>query len=730
MSSFKWIIILVFLALSIVLAGCTAPSQHLVVSVESPRELNAEDINLLHLVYIPVLDDEKDGLVVRTCPEDLEDDTLVGHSYYAPSEREKDLGLQFIVETEGAMDPDDRPLLKDNTISIASDVDAVFFYLEAWHVDDVSRRRPQISFAKSFKWVPETDKRLVAANSAMVRIPDEAGAVFKFSLLATDRSREDGSSPYWLDGDADFFGWYGADRDCLDREIQMQDPVSGQLVDQPGCEYHPFAPPQGCISIGYVSCDCQETTPTPTVTTTPTMTPTITLTPTITPTRPTATPSLTPTITITPTPSNTPGPTPTYALAPLSRATLAAPAQCPEEGDPGELVLPESGILLQDEYDQILAYLNKGASAQDVLRALAAIDREDILEQQDLTHDGVPEIIITYPFFDVLGCVEGAYERLLRIYPDDPNFPVLRSTIADLNGNRVPEIVIETEFWGVHDYTLTVYVLEWNGEEFVDRLPEDLNLPLKERGWLYWNPASALMYNGDLKLGDVDINGTIELVLEGGTAGGMEAMFSAPQLTQQHIWMWNGSEFTLVEVNFSEPTLKFHAAFIGDVKSLMGHYEEAISFYQQAIFDTELIAWNSEWVEWGMMGGNLNPNYPKPPQDYEQGQLIGMYARFRMLLVNYLLQNQYAIDTQYASIQLIAEQTGLGSKYAEMAAVFRTAYQESSSITQACRAAVKFADANAGEITAPLGWGVYGEVSPSYEPEEICPFLDADMPQP
>jgi hypothetical protein len=693
--------------------------------------MSLEDINLLHLMYIPVLEDPRDGLVVRTCPGDIEDNSGAGHSYYAPSVQENERGLEFVVHIDQPKDPDARPLLEDNNIHIAPEMDAVFVYLEAWHVDDVSRREAQISFAKAFKWVPEAEKQLRFANSAMIRLPESASAIFTFPLLSADRGNSSGE--YWSDEDGDLFGFYGANPDCFDRDVVFTDPDQDVLIDQPGCAFHPFAPPDDCNPRSHVGCDCQINIPTATLTKTATLTPTITstptitLTPTVTPTRPTATPSLTPTITITPTPSNTPGPTPTYALGPLRRATMSAPAQCPAPGDPAPLELPDTQMLLQDEYDQILGYLNEGGSAQGVRDALAAINREDILEVQDLTQDGVAEIILTYPFFDVLACSEGKYERLLRIYPEDPNNPVLRETIADLNGNRVPELVVETETWGASNYTLTVFVLEWNGTEFVDRLPEELDHKLLERGWLYWSPANALMYNGVLKLGDVDFNGTIELVIEGGTSGGMDAIFSAPQLEQQHIWMWTGAEFNLTEINFSEPTLKFHAAYIGDIYSLMGHYKDAISFYQQAIFDTELIAWNSEWIDWAMMGGELNPNYPKPPQDYAQGRRVSMYARFRMLLVNYLIQNQYAIDTQFESMQQIAEQGGAGIKYAELAAAFRNAYQESSSITQACQAAFRFAEENAVDITGPLGWGIYGEASPGYGPEDICPFTDADL---
>jgi tetratricopeptide (TPR) repeat protein len=430
---------------------------------------------------------------------------------------------------------------------------------------------------------------------------------------------------------------------------------------------------------------------------------------------------------VTPTPTNTPGPTRTYNFTPLPRATTSSPVQCPAIDAPEPLNFESAGSIGEEELEQIRIFLSDGGSVEQVRLGLTAVRREGILRQQDLTRDGVPEVILLQPFLDVLGCAGDSYQRLLRVYPEDPNIPVLRSTITDLNGNAVPELVVETEFWGVHDYTLNVSVYEWDGEEFVNRMPSQLDHPLLEHGWLYWERGRALMYNGELVLGDVDINGTIELVLQGGEIGGMEAMMSAPQLSQQHVWMWNGREFTLVDVTFSEPELKFHAAQIGDLYSLMGKYDDAIAFYQQAIFDTELIAWNVEWMELAMMGAGLEPGQMWPTQDYEQGQRINAYARFRMLLIHTLLGDDYALETQYATIEELREEDNAGYWYANLASEFRQAYlEEGESITAGCQAAQDFTEQHKSAILGTLSSGIYGAASWDYEVDDICPFKDED----
>jgi tetratricopeptide (TPR) repeat protein len=722
MDTQKKVLCILILAVSLLVAGCTDQRDTLTLKIETGGEYSLSEINLLHLVYIPIVEDPDDGLVVRTCPEDLEDSRVVGHSYYAPSEKEKERGLQFIVHLDQPVDPNDRPLLKENEIFVAPGADAVFLYLEAWYVDDISRRTPQISFSKRFQWVPESDKQMHFANSVVFRIPDEETTVIELSLQPLESGLEDVSTQSWLDGDRDLFGLYGHDRDCLDQDFLITLEDGSTSIEIPGCEYHPFAQPDGCKPGGFIRCDCLETTPLPTTTSTSTLLPTVTLTPTVTPTRPT------PTITLTSTPINTPTPTPAYALAPLRRATKAAPAVCPAAGASADLELPEATMLVGDDYDQILAYLNKGGSADGVLDALTAIDMEQVLLEQDVTQDGVSEIILTFPFLDVLGCVDGKYERLLRISPEDPNLPVLRHTLADLNGNQVPDLVVETEVSGEKDYTLAVRVLEWDGVEFVDRLPEHLNHPLLEQGWLTWSPGNALMYEGKLKLVDVDINGTIELVLEGGAIDGLEDYLAAAPLTVKHIWMWTGSGFDLVDIQFSKPTIKVHAAQIGDAYSLMGNYKKAIEFYQQSIFDPELLAWNSYWFDYLEGDEVVEPGEIMFPWDYQQAERIEMYSRFRMLLVNHLLGDEYAVETQYESIRDIAEEGTAGAAYAELALVFEDALNKTVSISQACQVAVQFADKHTDEILSPLEQGVYGKVFPSYVAEDICPFTDDDRP--
>ena len=719
----KPFICFLYLFVGLLLTGCARNGESITLNIQPDGDLRSDEINLLHILYIPMMEEDEDGLVVRTCPEDIQANSLVGHHYYVPTMRNQDGVFQLVIHSaRNRQYKQGKASIESPEIYIGESYVAIFFYIEAWHFEDIDSRQ-QGSFGERFQRlnILSGKKELLYANSTVLKFHQDGNAVYDLQLLANDRQWPKKSRLYWLDSDGDLFGWKGAVPDCIDNDKYKRIEIVQVSL---GCKIHPFAPSDGCLHGRDLGCDCQGITQTPIATLTNRLTPpTISNTPTITPTQPTATPSVTPTRT------STPEPTPTFNFAPLSRATSAAPAQCPAEGDPEIPDLASVGSIGEEDLEQIRIFLSEGGSVEDLRGELAAFGQDGILVQRDLTGDGVPEVILTHPILQILGCSGGSYQLLLQVYPEDPTFPVLSVTIADLNGNTLPELVVETEFWGMHDYTLNVRVYEWDGEDFVNRMASEIDHPLLELGRLYWESGRALMYNGDLKLGDVDINGTIELVLRGGYAGGLAAKVSMPQLIEQHIWMWNGSEYTLVEIRYDEPVYKYQAASIGDLYSLIGNYDDAIATYQQAIFDSDLNVWNQQKIEAQYFGGDLDLFQNWDQQNYEQAERINMYARFRMLVVNYLIGNDSTVVTQYDSLQRIAEGGSPGKMYAELARAFVESYQGEGSITQACRAAQQFAKLNEQEILWPLGPSAYGEMWWGPDSEEICPFGDEDRAQ-
>jgi hypothetical protein len=193
------------------------------------------------------------------------------------------------------------------------------------------------------------------------------------------------------------------------------------------------------------------------------------------------TPSFTPnpskTVTPTPTkkPTNTtslippatfsPSPTSTFDLKRIATYTPAPPADCPE--DNAFVDIPDLTEKDNDEFEnEILDLLNAGAIKQLLSEygcRPSALCLEKQIASQDLTADGVPELVIRggFPIGNVFvyGCQHGQYVTLLR---EEAEFDTTPSIIAirDMNLNGVNDLVIEQITCG---YCVGVRVFEWSG---------------------------------------------------------------------------------------------------------------------------------------------------------------------------------------------------------------------------------------------------------------------------
>jgi tetratricopeptide (TPR) repeat protein len=441
-----------------------------------------------------------------------------------------------------------------------------------------------------------------------------------------------------------------------------------------------------------------------------------------TPTQPTATPTGVPTKMNTATPGYTPTVTLTPDFGPMSWATQEVPGSCPGRGDVDEPLLTDPFEDPDAMIEELVSYLNNGGTIQQAAKLLAQMGYTSIVDTVDVTNDGVDEVIIRYPLVAIFACADGHYGEIFRLYPGENIFSPVEVGVRDLNRNGVRDIVVVSEWWGAHNYTMDVQVFEWNGESIVNRMAQDINHPYQEMGRLYGYGGSASMFNGYLRMEDVDSNGTIELLLSGGAEGGLMANMSAPQLWETHTWMWNGSVYTFVDVTFSEPMYKYQAVVAADLYSQMDQYDRALELYNRAIYDDSLDAWNAVWNEYGAMGGGFDVYPTKPPQDYEQGERIKAYARFRIMVLKYLSGEDMAAEQQYQSNLQIHDESNAGHAYAELATVFREAYLKNSSIQDGCRAVQGYAELHEEKVLWPLGSGVYGESNPSYHPEDLCPF--------
>lgn len=267
----------------------------------------------------------------------------------------------------------------------------------------------------------------------------------------------------------------------------------------------------------------------------------------------------------TPTPISTPTEEPTHlpptvatpfvAMSPQSSPT--ATTQVPETLDPeriptytpsSEIICPPSvhtealslPAIFESPFgapaERTVEYLNSGGSIEQVRRAFEELNYPSVVEWQDLTNNGVPELILRLFYFEVYQCDQGQYVKTLYVCPSAINSPP-RAYIKDLNGNGIPELVVTTMFLGAHDGTLSMQIFEWDGQDFANRLPEKIDHPFGDRAIAYIEHEAVHMYNGTVHFSDVDNNGTIEIQLNGG----------GNDLYEDTLWMWNGEVFALVD---------------------------------------------------------------------------------------------------------------------------------------------------------------------------------------
>jgi hypothetical protein len=376
---------------------------------------------------------------------------------------------------------------------------------------------------------------------------------------------------------------------------------------------------------------------------------------------------------------------------------------------------------------QLLDYLNATGSASRLPEKLGELTMLDgawearvQVETIDVTGNTTPEVVIELTFFEAGQYSEGA---LFIFRCQEGNFvggalfsvagQVLRSddpdgirAIRDMNANGVPEIVhSHITIAGTHGYfTREFSVMQWDGNKFVDLIPPD------EYGSYAWADT------GDGVIRDLDGNGTYELILSNSLGEAYGDL--GPQRKRNDIWEWTGYVFERTRWEYTEPVFRIHAIWDGDDAMLFGDYEAALAFYQQAVFDEELLGWSRGqlWPD-SFYGGA-----PTPVPDPEERHRLNAYGRYRILLLHVVQGNLPAAEVVYNTLQDLYGGRVAGSQYGFLGFLFWEQYLFSSDIVTACLVASVYAEENSSDILDPLGKRFYGIGQREYEPEDICPF--------
>jgi hypothetical protein len=457
----------------------------------------------------------------------------------------------------------------------------------------------------------------------------------------------------------------------------------------------------------------------------------------------TSKPSLTPTIIQQETPVAQS--TAIFDVSNIVTHTPSLPAQCPLRH---QNITPDFRTVLSEDFprleEPILNFLNNGGSPQAVIKVLEWTDQQGLkpdyfydsaiqskaqfnqthLYEEDLTGDGISELIVSRVNLYIFGCSRGKYITLLKQENDDWANNVAAPWIIkveDLNLDGTPEIVVKS-------YTFKTMILfrvfEWSANGFQSLIvtrADDYLSPY------YEDVASATL--GELTLQDIDNNGTVELILRGYNPFPFPK--GLPNRGEQYTYMWDGNIFALHLKEYSPPVYRFEAVQDGDRYSLIGNYDRSLDLYQEAIFSDKLDWWSSERNRYEVNCWDTKPNcsyIPTPPTpDPNEYNNLAAYARFRIMLLHFLRGWLPEAQTVYNILQDKYPSGIVGHAYAEMATAFWNEYQTTQDIRKSCGKAIDYTMAHPQDILAYLGNGdfeiaYFGEQSLTYKPDDVCPF--------
>jgi hypothetical protein len=260
---------------------------------------------------------------------------------------------------------------------------------------------------------------------------------------------------------------------------------------------------------------------------------------------------------------------------------------------------------------------------------------------------------------------------------------------------------------------LYIHTFEWNSQTFQELSP-DITTD---------NEATVEDINHD---GAKEILGT-GIISQSGFYGYPyfgSSDFNIPQLrSMTYVYSWNGTNFIFTSEKFEPPQYRFQATQDGDLETIYKQYEQALSLYQEAIFNKKLIWWSPAQYEY-MKIKYYDSNTtlpPTPTEDTTEYPRLAAYAYYRIMLLHLVQGHETEATTVYNTLKKKFDNDQYGHPYVEMATAFWEAYQSTHKMYDGCAAAIQYA-AEHPDILIPLGSDYHGSQSHIYKPEDVCPF--------
>jgi len=450
--------------------------------------------------------------------------------------------------------------------------------------------------------------------------------------------------------------------------------------------------------------------------------------PTLQPASPTAVPTQTATSTLAPTvtiiPTNTPTITPTFEIKSIRTSTPSQAAKCPQvETKQVPTLVYNHEYRLGAKDSVFLDYLNQFGADAFLQADKTTIDVNErpysrVLLHQDLTNDGVPEIMVSLGPLYIFGCKDGKYQTLLATEqsPHDSQRKII--AINDLNQNGIPEFLVLLDIGTQDDHYYQMF--EWGDGKFNNLFsPND------------WGDTLFVLSGGSFSFEDVDSDGMKEIVLHNGSPLSADnfGYGLVPWRRITKYYKWDGKHFALSKKFFDPPQYRLQAVEDADHAILNKDYDWALDLYQQVIFNDKLEWWTQMRkiyiVQQIRAKGWGEPSPVAPPSpDPNEYLYLSSYARFRIMVLHLL--HGYHSDAQVVYQTLLKKYPDgtPGSIYAKMAQAFWQSYETAQSLGQACGEAKAAVKGREEEATRYLfddyrddGWG-----QNNYQIDPLCPY--------
>ncbi len=436
----------------------------------------------------------------------------------------------------------------------------------------------------------------------------------------------------------------------------------------------------------------------PTATTEPTATPAPTETPTETPT-----PSATPLPTLTPVPTPLPG----EEFVPTGPVTPPPPDFNPTPPpSPFDPAVEDQAAWTRDYLELVTAVLNSSPSAEaalDTLRAWAqpgAPGEERLAtatwaSNADVDDDGEVEWLVSLPLpgsgcgvtfcptYLVLFEMEDSLFRPVHLIQEGPegifdvSNPELRF-VEDINADGATEVVIQTEQCGAHTCFTSLVVGRWDGETWQDLAAQPITQAYT-----------------DLTIADLDDDGALEFVMEGGTFGSVGAGL---QRQRRLVFEWVDSAYRLVEEVPEPSDQAYYRVFDANVALAEGDLDAALELALDVVED---------------------PNFADmmaPVEPVDKARIVS-YAGVEVMLVHALRDEPEAMAGVLEEVR--AHEFVTDTLYVEAAQTLLDVYQETGDAVEAC---ARMEDVVAADPDRGVFFQWYGYGTERMALDQICPL--------